>query len=194
MKQKKQGFRKGSQQEYLANKLREHNLNIEVTRAAIADDIGKIPQLIFKQNPGGGAPRVPYPLGSITDDSQAQTQHGRAIKALFSVKRILQAGGEGDRQREQKQEEHKQEREAGRTSGRTTARPSNCSRSSAPARKYCDDKAADGNPLDEIGLRPVEYGAAMLANESRSGHQARDDDALPAGGTASAGRHGVRRA
>ena len=166
-KMKKQGFRKGSMQEYIANKLREHNLDVPATRAAIADDIGKIPQLTFRRNVDGA--RVPYPLGNINDDSQAQTQHGRAIKTLFSVKRILLQGGEGRDEKKRDQREHdkledKQQNEEQKKDERDNRTAIELLAFIRSTRKYCEDKAADGKPLDEIGLRPVEYGAAMLSN------------------------------
>lgn len=167
MQQKKIGFRPGSKQEYIANALRANGLDVEATRKAIESQIGQIKQLTFTENVDGA--RRPLPLGSMADDSQAQTQHGRAIKTIYAVRRQLMMGGEQRQQKEedkqQERQEHKQERqerqEERKEDNRTAVELLAFVRQT---RQYCIEKAADGHPLDEIGMRPVEYGAAMLGN------------------------------
>jgi MoxR-like ATPase len=153
-KMQRSGFRPGSKQEYIAQKLRENDLDSDKTRAAIKDEIGRVPQLTFTKNEGGE--RRPLPMGSMEDDSQQQTQFGRAIKTIFAVRRALLAGGEqggGEKKQEHKQEQ-KQDKSREATDLLAWIRQT---------RKFCLDRAADGHPLDEIGLRPVEYGAKMLS-------------------------------
>ena len=161
--QRKFAPRKGSKQEYMANKLREHNLDVEATRAALADQIGQIPQLTFTENVDGA--RRPLPMGTLADDSQQQTQHGRALKTLFAVRRQLLLGGDGKReqkfehqQRQQDKREDKEHKKDERDNRSFVEYLAWCRQ----MRQYCKDKAADNQPLDKIGLRPVESGAAML--------------------------------
>jgi len=157
---RRSGFRPGSKQEYIANALREHGMDLERTREALKDKIGKIPALTFKANIDGG--RQPLPLGTPEDDTQQETQHGRAIKTMFAVRRALLSGGEEggkQKQKEHKQEERKDNEKNEDRSKREAIEYLTWVRT---VRRYCQDKAADGHPLDEIGLRPVEYGAALL--------------------------------
>ena len=153
---RKMGFRPGSKQEFIANALRANGMNAEATRKALADKIGKEPML-FTQNMDGR--RVPLPMGLPSDDSQATTQYGRAIKTIFAVRRSLLAGGQQEGGNEKKQDEKKQDHK----------RDNNREATDLLAwfrqlRDFCDKRKADGHPIDEIGMRPVEYGAAMLSN------------------------------
>ena len=102
---RRSGFRPGSKQEYIANALRENDMDLERTRLALKDKIGKIPALTFKGNTDDG--RVELPMGDPEDDSQQATQYGRAVKTIFAVRRALLSGGEQGG--EKKQEEHKRE-------------------------------------------------------------------------------------
>jgi energy-coupling factor transporter ATP-binding protein EcfA2 len=156
---RRSGFRPGSKQEIIANALRANNMDPEATRKALADQIGMAGALTFTQNQNGG--RVPYPMGSPDDDGQQLTQFGRALKTIFAVRRSLINGGQGEqkqknedkRKHEQKQEnnQEKQNREAVELLAWVRQ-----------LREFCRQRDADGHPIDEIGLRPSEYGAAML--------------------------------
>lgn len=166
--QKKPGWRKGSKQEYIAIALRENNLDVNVTRAKLADQVGQIPQLTFTHNPGDGQPRRPLPVGKITDDSQAETQHGRLIKTMYEVRRQLLRGEGGQQKHERDQRQHDQRQDKEERKEEQREQQDNRVAVELLAwirqtRQYCKDKAADGKPLDTIGLRPVESGAAMLA-------------------------------
>jgi hypothetical protein len=152
---RKMGFRPGSKQEYIANALYANGMDPEKTRKALADKIGQEP-LLFTKNVDGQ--RVPLPLGKIDDDSQATTQHGRAIKTIFAVRRSLLAGGQqggGEQKKDDKQHDHKRDHNREATDLLAWFRQ---------LRDFCEQRKADGHPIDEIGMRPPEYGAAMLSN------------------------------
>ena len=157
-KMQRSGFRPGSKQEYIAQALRENDMDAVKTRKALQDKIGVVPALTFTQNVEGN--RVPLPMGTPNDDSQAQTQHGRAIKTIFAVRRALLAGGEGGGQ--QKQQEQQQEQKQEKQQDKRSREATELLAWIRQTRKFCLDRAADGHPLDEIGLRPVEYGGKML--------------------------------
>ena len=171
-KMQKVGFRPGSKQEFIANALKENNLDVDATRRAIADRVGQIPQLTFTENVEGRG-RVPLPLGSLDDDSQQSTQHGRAIKTIYAVRRQLMLGGEGGfKQKQEREEKQEEQREHKQEDKREEKREERHNRTAVEllawirqVRKYCQDKAADGKPLDTIGLRPVESGASMLSSD-----------------------------
>ena len=163
--QKKVGFRPGSKQEFMAKALRANDMDIERTRASIEHQVGQIKQLTFRGKVGNDFTELP--MGKPGDDSQQETQHGRCMKTLLDVRRQLLRGGEGHREQkfEQKQRKHdqreeKQEKKEERDNRSAIELLAWCRQ----MRQYCKDKAADGKPLDVIGLRPVESGAAMLKN------------------------------
>jgi hypothetical protein len=157
--QQKFAPRKGSKQEFIANALKANDLDVEKTRAALAEQVGQIPQLTFMGNIDGGRQRLP--MGVPSDDSQQETQHGRCLKTLFAVRRQLMLGGDGKREQkyERQQRQHDQREDKEQRDNRTAIELLAWVRQ---MRTYCKDKAADGKPLDVIGLRPVESGAAML--------------------------------
>ena len=172
MKNRKHGFRAGSKQEYIANALRQNGLSTDKTREALTDRVGKIPALTFTQNVDGT--RQPLPMGQPTDDSQAVTQHGRLLKTILSVRRslLLEGGGQKDedkqenKREERKDEqkgEHKQEERKDHKDDERHREGTSFLAWCRQWRKYCEGLAADGKPLDEVGMRPVEFGAAMIA-------------------------------
>lgn len=159
---RREGFRPGSKQEVLANALRQNDLDPTKTLAAVADQIGKTPALTFTKNENQR--RIPLPVGGLADDSQTETQFGRCLKTIYAVRRALINGGErghgGEKQKQEKEQQHEQKQEnKEQRENREAVELLTWIRS---VRKFCQDRAADGHPLDEIGLRPVEYGAKML--------------------------------
>jgi hypothetical protein len=150
----KMGFRPGSKQEYIANALRANGMDAEATRKALLDKVGREP-LLFTQNRDGE--RIPLPMGTQDDGTQEATQHGRLIKTIFAVRRSLLAGGqkEGEKKHEHEHKDEKRDHNREATDLLAWLRQ---------LREFCEKRKADGHPIDEIGMRPVEYGAAMLAN------------------------------
>ena len=158
---RRRGWRAGSKQAYIAKALHENGLDVERTMEALKEKIGKIDELTFKSNSDNS--RQPLPLGDITDDSQALTQFGRARKTIQAVRRQIENHGQKGGG-EQKQQEHKQEQKQEDEGQKKNRQAMDLLAFIRQARKFCIDRAADGHPLDEIGLRWSEYGAALLAN------------------------------
>jgi hypothetical protein len=158
---RRSGFRPGSKQEIIANMLRANDMDPEKTKRALADQLGK-GELNFKQNQDGQ--RVPYPMGSLNDDSQQLTQFGRLTKTIFAVRRSLINGGQGggEQKREDKQEREQRQEKQENKEQRQSREATELLAWIRQLREFCRQRDADGHPIDEIGLRQPEYGAAML--------------------------------
>lgn len=164
----RQEFKSGTKEDVIANALRSHGMDVERTMAALthADDyrdateytsakIGRNNPLIFRQNVGGG--RSALAQGKFHDRTDQDTQFGRARKTVYAVKRQMERSGEGQQEKQQEQREqqipknkHQSDADEMISWIQETLRP------------FCESRAADGHPIDEIGLRPAENSAKML--------------------------------
>jgi hypothetical protein len=139
--ERRSGFRPGSKQDILARALRMNRMDVDAAYATLLPSVGRGPLSFSKKQDGR---HVPLPM---------EAQRNALMRELKRVKKVLQAnriGGSGQDQEEESRESLLR-REAARLLEwiRTL-------------REFCRERAADGHKLDEIGLRPVEYGARML--------------------------------
>jgi hypothetical protein len=157
MPSSRSGYRPGSKQDVIARALGQNGMSVARTMAALADRIGEIPALTFTQNVNGT--RAPLPMGTPNDDTQQPTQYGRALKTVYAVKRELERGGKIP-QSEPTTPEPQPEPVNAPEPVRPATIPGDISsdefyRKVQALRIFLDARAADGNRLDELGMRPV---------------------------------------
>lgn len=134
-----------TKQSVCAQTLFESDGDIPKAMIVLTPSIGKIKSLTFSKNVNGR--RVP-----ITDHHGQQEALRKQLMAVRDdvVKALSEHGHEKPEEQEQKQEEQKDDRKGNAILRRIRE-----------IRAWCKERAADGHPIDEIGMRPPEYAAKM---------------------------------
>ena len=162
---RRSGFRPGSKQEYIANALRDNDMDADKTRRGArrtrsANDSDPHVHAERQRQPR----RCRWRSGRSPTTRRPQTQHGvRSRRSSPCVARCWPVASRRASGRRSRSTSSRRSRRKARRP-QATVRPSSYLAWIRQVRKYCQDKAADGHPLDEIGLRPVEYGAALLSS------------------------------
>ena len=140
-----------TKQTVCAQALFESRGNVEAALDALRPSIGKgVKATTFTKNVKGIG-RVPLP-----ENEQIERLRAQIITMRDDVSKALKAEGieeGGEQQQRDDKDERKQEKKR---------EPHPLLVFIRNARKFCEERQADGKPLDEIGLRPAEYGAKML--------------------------------
>ena len=137
------GHRAGSSRAIIKDKLIREGLSVNKTQMDLLPYVGTWKGLTFSRNVGGG--RAPKTLNV----QQAEFRH----LVEQCEKELREKGHQHNDGKNLKQKE--KELDSPTVYHRWRNRWNE-------HREFCESRAADGHPLDEVGLRPLEYGLAML--------------------------------
>lgn len=137
--EKRSSFRPGSKQDVIARVLRQQKMNVDAAYKVLRPSLGQ-GVLKFQRNEGGR--RVPLPIDK---------QEIALLNSIRQTKRIMEKNRLGQLSEEDMTPQEKLRNDA-----------EQFLRWVRNLREFCAERAADGHRIDEIGLRPVQFGARML--------------------------------